>query len=118
MKVLILEDNKERIKLFKKAFKASDYCFIVDSVKQAKKVYEENTPFDIIFLDHDLDNRQYVSSLEENTGYQFAKYLAEKKAIGRIIVHSLNVVGARNICNLLPQAERIPFTILVKNLNQ
>ena len=50
--------------------------------------------YDVISLDHDLG--------EEKTGYDIAKYIVENQIdIGSFKIHSMNVVGRKNIYELL-----------------
>ena len=111
MKVLILEDDPNRIGIFKKKLKEHDLYFAI-SVKEAKDMTINFGPFDYFFLDHDLDGQIFVDSNEENTGYRFAQFLAESKATGEVIVHSMNPAGAQNIKGVLPQAQIVPFPYL------
>jgi len=113
MKILILEDSADRIKTFKKNLNKYDLYFF-DRVSDAINAVELMGPFDVIFLDHDLDGNIFVDSNEENTGYQFAKYLATKDIKAQIIIHSLNPVGAANMKDVLPEAEIVPFINLFK----
>lgn len=121
MKVFILEDNPERVKCFKRWFAVEHTLYITDNVEDAKKIYEEHAPFDTFLLDHDLGGEIYVDSEEENTGYQFAKWLSKKDVLmPRMFIqstmaytHSLNTVGAQNIVDVLGGTEycrHIPFT--------
>lgn len=112
-KVLILEDNKDRIKTFKQKLSEHDLYFF-DDVKEAVQGFTLLGPFDLILLDHDLDNKIFVDSNEPNTGYQFALFLSQEDTNAQIIIHSMNVKGAQNIKSVLPQAEVIPFHILKK----
>ena len=112
MKIFILEDNFERVKCFKRWLSVKHTLHITDNVEDAKKLYEEHEPFDVYFLDHDLGGEVYVDSNEPNTGYQFAKYLAEKKASGKFITHSLNFSGAEAIISVLDGCVHTPFTML------
>lgn len=111
MKVLILEDDDTRIKRFKRKLISHDIYF-TKNVEEAKEIYKNLGPFDTIFLDHDLDNRVYVDSNEQNTGYQFAKFLKENNVSCQIIIHSLNAVGVENMKNELPSATVCPFPYL------
>lgn len=113
-KIFVLEDNELRIKYFEEWFYQqfeTDYeVFYARDVSEAKKLFEENKPFDIYFLDHDLGGEVMVKSEHENTGYQFARFLSENDVRGyheNIYVHSLNPVGAQNIVNVLPRAKRV-----------
>ena len=114
MKILILEDSQARINTFKQKLNNKEYeLYFFDKVKDAELALENIGGFSVAFLDHDLDNEIFVDSNNENTGYQLAKYIAEKNIdIPSIIIHSMNVVGAQNMKSLLPKAEIIPFPLL------
>ena len=75
-----------------------------------------------MFLDHDLDQRDSISSDEVNTGYKFAKelinYYSAKERLHKpvVYVHSLNPVGSENMMNILkdnlfdiPIIDTLPF---------
>ena len=117
MKILILEDDLTRQRLFKENLIKHD-IFITDSSKVAIwKLTKE--PWDILFLDHDLGGNVFVES-GEDTGYEVAKFLEENKQYtpNTVIVHSLNVVGAQNIISALPEAIYIPFVWTKENLKK
>lgn len=101
MKILILEDNQERINKFKELFKNQEvfiYSNICDAIASCG-LYK----FDVLLLDHDLDGRIWVDSREDNTGYTFVKHLImqnlQKEAL--IYIHSMNPIGANRMLNLL-----------------
>lgn len=107
MKVLIIEDNIERQEKFKKLFQNQQvYIFdnIIDAFEACKSI-----EFNIACLDHDLDHRVWVDSNEENTGYNFLRLIlnynnqTNKTILKRslIYIHSMNVVGANRMLNLL-----------------
>lgn len=118
----ILEDSKERMetfeKLFKKKYGDNFIIYSSDNVEKAKLLFANHFPYDTIFLDHDLEGKVYVSSKDSNTGYSFASWMKKnypdriKKQ--QIIVHSMNGVGAKNIKNILPNADIVPFNILIR----
>lgn len=112
-KIFVLEDSQARIDLFKKKFKKDDVYYF-DNVKEAIEGFDLLGPFDIILLDHDLDGLIFVNSNDDNTGYQFAKFLSKKEVKSQIIIHSMNPVGARNMKDLLPQADIVPFPRLAR----
>lgn len=124
MKVLILEDDSQRVKKFRQKLHRHELT-ITDQVSVAKEAIRLND-FDFIFLDHDLDNRQYVDSAEENTGYQLCRWLATDKEqmnreFGSIVIHSMNTIGAMNMYNALREnrtrdLQMTPFHILIENL--
>jgi len=101
MKLLILEDNKYRIDKFKEIFKHQE-LYICDNVLSAFDACLCNE-FSVMQIDHDLDNRVWVNSNEENTGYQFIKKLVDNKLQKNCLfyVHSSNPIGANKILNYL-----------------
>lgn len=69
--------------------------------------------YDLIFLDHDLGNREYVDSDDSNTGFQVAKAIkGTPNESTFIVIHSANPVGAENIRQELPQAVIVSFLFL------
>ena len=101
MKIFILEDNTWRIDKFKELFK-NHTLFICSDVQTAKQTCLNNT-FEIMFLDHDLSGKIWQDSNEENTGYQFVKWMVDngfhKNSLNYI--HSMNPVGANLMLNYL-----------------
>ena len=101
MRILVLEDNPIRQEKFKQLFKNQELS-IYDNVLDAYHAcvcYE----FSVIFLDHDLGGQIWVDSNEENTGYQFVKWLVENKIQKNALyyIHSMNPIGANKMLNLL-----------------
>ncbi len=109
LKILILEDSTERIQIFKEKLSKKHDVYFFDQVEEAKRAIESQGPFDVIFLDHDLDHRIYVDSDEANTGYQLAKYIAEKKIPAKVIIHTMNTIGASRMLEVLPDAKHVEF---------
>ena len=106
MKILLLEDNDERIQQFKDWIPSLD---IAITAEEAINLLKANK-YDLIFLDHDLGGKVFVDSSEFNTGYTVARYMRENLILsGMVIVHSHNVVGAANIKAVLPHAVLLPF---------
>ena len=93
---LWLDDEREPDKLFlgrvEKVFVAKSY---EDAIFYLAN-FREDERYEDLFVDFDHDLG------EEKTGYDFAKFLLEKGVeIGGFSVHSMNPVGAKNICDLL-----------------
>jgi len=101
MKILLLEDNQYRIDKFKELY-INQELFIYNNVLDAHHACVCND-FQVMFLDHDLDNRIWVNSQEENTGYQFVKFLVNNKLQKNslIYIHSMNPIGANKMLNYL-----------------
>jgi CheY-like chemotaxis protein len=109
MKILILEDNAERIRIFKKHLEHEHELYFFDQVEEAERALDEFGPFECIYLDHDLDGRVFVDPEEPNTGYQLAKAIAERNVDARIVLHTMNPFGAARMKEVLPRAHRIVF---------
>lgn len=110
--ILVLEDDENRIIQFKERFfslfngKNKDLIIgVVEYARTAKEAIEflkETIHYDIIFLDHDLGGRVFVSSDDENTGSEVVRYLVENAnqyANTRFIIHSFNPIGAKSMLN-------------------
>lgn len=106
-RILVVEDNASRVCLFKKLLSEYkvDFCDSADQSIELLKQYS----YDVIFLDHDLGNREYVDSNDANTGYQVAKFIESNSIESKIFIHSLNPVGVQNIKFVLPNAEVVPY---------
>lgn len=123
MRIFILEDDRERLVWFFRELNDIQghqvrHC---DNVDDAKMILTKLGPFDVLFLDHDLDNRQMVNSEEKNTGYQLAKWIRDQgMKFDQIIVHSMNPAGAKNIQDALadaaPDVRWVPFCELVHRI--
>jgi len=116
----ILEDNPHRLPVFRDFSEKNDCILrVYTDVKDAIDMYLSIDP-KYVFLDHDLDGKTYVNSEEANTGYRFAEWLKDNDPeINKrvIIIHSMNIVGAERMNNLLPSAVRVPFIYLQQFFN-
>lgn len=110
MRVLILEDSPKRVKKFRQKLIGHEIVHTA-SAKEAIEYLKDSEIFDHCFLDHDLGDKVFVAS-GPGTGWEVAKWIGEhpEKRPSKIIVHSLNSNGARNMMNELGSpAEYIPF---------
>lgn len=97
-RILFLDDDKYRHETVRP-------MLLHDAAFTAREAIDALTArtYDVVFLDHDLGDRQHVDSHgPEETGYTVAKWIAEHRpAIPLVVVHSMNPVGAGNISSLL-----------------
>lgn len=120
MKILVLDDDQKRANAFADNIlslptppgkTASPILDLTLNVDNCKALLGKNQ-YDLIFLDHDLDDRVYVSPLEFNTGSEIARFMANEPHpnwIGAVIViHTLNPVGAQYMQKYLPTAFYLP----------
>jgi len=111
--VFILEDDPERINIFKSAF-GEDHIFLTKSVKEALTALRTQK-FAKIFLDRDL------SSTTE-TGEDVAWQMGQEKLCGMtpVVIHSENTRGQRVMARYLGKYHSnvsvIPFKQLRKSL--
>ncbi len=96
MRILILEDDENRIAKFRENF-IGCILDITKDPNEANRWLQENQ-YDMIFLDHDLEDSHYLEDClsKETTGLCTADFLGNnlhcnKKAV--VIIHSLNPAG-------------------------
>ncbi len=116
MKILIVEDNLDRITYFKELLKEHD-LFITKDIMIALD-YMRLTEIDIAFLDHDLDENN-LNSL--NNGYELVKKITELKTGENALyyIHSMNPAGASAMNTLLKNngywTQWIPYHLLIQS---
>lgn len=98
MRIFFLDDDYGRYKVFCQNCigHSLDYAQTAD---QALKMLAENE-YDIIFLDHDLNEEHYVGDYTKMpTGFTVAKQMRDFKHLHgtQVVVHSLNPAGRQNI---------------------
>lgn len=110
MKILVLDDDPEndRLKAFRRMF-IGHTVITVKFVKDCLYQLQNESPFDIVFLDHDLDGKTFVPS-GPGTGYEVAEWLRDNplKKPNRIVLHTFNKDGAARMMEVLPEAEYFP----------
>jgi CheY-like chemotaxis protein len=107
MNILFLDDNPERHSTF---HIRSGGCE-VDHVFTAQEAirYLDKYSYDIVFLDHDLGGPESENQLVDGAedGRFVAKWIAENPGPFKettFIVHSLNTVGNKSICQIIKEA--------------
>jgi hypothetical protein len=108
MNILILEDSDKRINQFQKKL-IGHSCTFTKTAQECIALLNSKK-WDVLFLDHDLGGKAFVKS-GTGTGYEVALYLRTnlQKCPAEVIVHSVNPVGAKNICDTLEKAKHVPF---------
>lgn len=101
--VLILETDNEKNKIFELTFKGNvGRCRITKSVAEFCDLLFP-TQWDYIFLQHDLFNEPSQSNSPES-GYNALRMILEqyqfRDQITRIIIHTGNVTGAKNMLEM------------------
>lgn len=119
MKILFLDDDLRRRKIASRELRVGNALCIVEDANQAILSLTEMGPFDEVYLDHDLGGEIFVGSELPDTGMEVVRWIVEHKPeIGKVIVHSLNEVGADMMATFLRDAgyivEKIGFIALAK----
>lgn len=112
MRIFILEDNKQRIAKFKRELIGHEIDY-AETIQQGTSLVVTNQ-YDLLFLDHDLGEKEMVNSFNDNTGYRLAEFIASftPNKETPCIVHSCNPAGSDNIIRVLPHAVKLPFPSL------
>jgi len=110
MRILVLEDNFERIQQFQRKL----IGHVVEFTTTAELAIEmlKSQTWDVLFLDHDLGGPAYVDSFGDvETGYTVAKWIFNNmdRKPKHVFIHSLNGPGALNIQNRIPGSLITPF---------
>ena len=97
MKIFVLEDNSERIKMFSLILLNQEFV-ICNNANDAMMVLS-NRKFDRIFLDHDLGGMTFVDDSKcNNTGRHVTKLMhTTKNKDTDIVIHSWNDNGVKNM---------------------
>lgn len=118
MKILVLEDDQNRIDQFVNRFKEAgiereEVWWAIDAQTAINSL--EIRTYDVLFLDHDLGGDQMVSTSHLNTGSEFARQLMELHRSGKVeklpmcFIHSFNPIGAENMQRIIGRtSERVP----------
>lgn len=103
MKLFILDDSLERLKAFRRECHPS--WTVVTAMTYLEGIERVNgEKFDIMFLDHDLNEKEEGSKdiERENCGSNFAKWLVRNyKNDCPIVIHTLNPTGGSNMKKIL-----------------
>lgn len=114
-RVLVLEDNQERIDRFKSMF--SGVTVVTTASECISRL--QTLKYTTLFLDHDLNQEAYVDSRREDCGMEVVRFLERLKIRGMfnqallISIHSHNVNAANAMLLALQRAgykvSRLPF---------
>lgn len=119
MKILILEDDENRIAKFRQWFVGCELDITKDPTEANKWLAVRQYKY--IFLDHDLADWHYddLNGQHENTGLVTAEYLGANAKCNRdaqVYIHSLNPSGSARMSRALKDRPHslIPFYNLFK----
>ena len=107
MKILVLEDDPQRHKVFKRNLIGSEYK-IVETAEDCIACLKESS-WSVLFLDHDLGGKQMVES-GPGTGYEVAEWISKNPDQGpnEIVLHTFNPSGAKNMQRVLGDVPWLP----------
>jgi CheY-like chemotaxis protein len=102
--ILLLEDNLERVHVFKTSLLDHHLDWVICSRDAIELLKFSN--YDLIFLDNDLWDKEGYDP--DNCGMQVAEYIRDNNIKSKVIVHSCNVPIAMKMTFMIPQASYIP----------
>jgi len=115
---LFLDDNADRRRCFGSAYPSA---MLVETAADTITALSE--PWDEVWLDHDLGDRVFVDSAEEETGAGVVRWILtqpERLKVAVFYVHSLNEPAAREMITKLQdagyEARYCPWFDLVREL--
>ena len=77
---------------------------LATTVQEAIDLLDRQSPFDVAYLDHDMDQKAYTPS-DEKSGFWVAKHIAENllpdKLPKHVVVHTWNSPGALKMVKIL-----------------
>lgn len=108
MQILILDDDEKRQEAFAKRFRDHDIKHALNSTQAIEAFSHALDAYDLVYLDHDLEEKVNDPYPSEITGDDVARWMCEQlpvhKRPGRVIIHSWNPDGARRMGNRLRDA--------------
>lgn len=106
MRIMILEDEIHRApRNAILSVLAGHRLVVATNILDAMKIYSPGG-YDLLLLDHDMHG-YYQNPDDEDTGYQFVKWLVIQEVNPRkppVILHSQNQMGRRAMCSHLFQS--------------
>lgn len=105
-RILIIEDTIERQNILKKLYKDHAWVLVHTAARAIRllEVYQ----FDLISLDYDLAG--------ERKGDEIAEFITKSINVDtKVIVHSMNSIGAQKIKVILPDADVVPLSKMIRN---
>lgn len=108
MKILFLDDDKNRLAVASKKWSKDHDLTLVETADEAIEALTNNQ-FDLASLDHDLGGKVYVES-SKGTGYEVAQFICTMETPPPIvIVHSWNFYGAQNMLSILKEVTETDY---------
>ena len=119
MRILVVEDDARRAAWFVHEFAEHDLV-LVNTAREAIAILKF-CQFEFLFLDHDLGNRTFVKTGDENCGQRVADFLAgEMDPPPNVVIHSWNPEGAETMLETLRRAKlpvrQVPFGSFGKSI--
>jgi CheY-like chemotaxis protein len=104
-RVLFVDDQSSRLDALREAGVLQTEVVHAASALDGIDAVVDGGPWDVVFLDHDLDTKVYDPYPREVTGQDVARVLAGMAWRPRlVVVHSMNPVGAASIEAVLRDA--------------
>jgi len=113
-RILIVEDDPQRIFLFRRHLETPENDLAITSSAQLAIDMLSDYRYDWLFLDHDLnpgDDMEFMGAAVDNinSGYAVACFLEERKEFcpQHVVLHSMNPWGVQRMNAAIPQAKEV-----------
>lgn len=106
-RILFLDDDEARLKWATRTLSRDDHVQTAITADHAIGwlAWAEDKPFDVVYLDHDLNGEVYVDSSRKDCGMEVVRWIvANMPAIGEIVVHSMNTTAGNLMVRALVDA--------------
>jgi len=112
MRIFVLEDDKNRVKKFKRELIGHNVDYALTMVEGIRFISKKD--YDLMFLDHDLGGLEMVDpDSPEGTGYHVAIEITHSKNDNTpCVIHSCNPSGAAMMNKRLKNSKIVPFIAL------
>jgi hypothetical protein len=99
VRILLLEDDFNRIKVFKTL---DPTITVTNTANDCIEQLKNGGKWDILYLDHDLGGEIYVDTSNPNTGSEVARWLSNNPTeLDCIFIHSYNYPAVQHMTALL-----------------
>lgn len=108
MKILFLDDQEVRAQTARAAAIGNNF----EWVKTAREAIDKLKvgQYDLVCLDHDLEDQHYGGVIDKNTGQAVADHIASMVERPKVWIHSMNPTGRENMIRTL--RDKAPILII------
>ena len=100
-RILFLDDNPARLRWALTNLGPGNVLTLAETSAATIAALESanpTTPFNVVYLDHDLGDEEYADSGRTDTGYEVVRWIiANRPTIGTVVVHTANTPAGQHM---------------------